>query len=308
VRRGALSLLLVCLAVAGCGGQHTFKQPPTTSKPSEAHTLTALSARCPAGRSQMGCSIPTASASNRTIATAGGPAIFPDVSAYQGTVDWPAVKAWQKAHGWKTQGAIFKLGEYQLDPYASHNAAALRAAGMAGFGYVFVRPGVSASTIIAWARSARIKVLVLDEEVPGIQGTAGRVTPALRAAGLTVLDYHSAGNVEDSTAEGLPCWVAAYGPSSPPACTTGHRIAWQYTPNGRIPGIRGDVDLSFNYGLLNVAHKKPKPKPKPAVCWGRHSHPGSKACKPIRRRYTTDLKTSRRWASRAHSLRKEHTR
>lgn len=219
-------------------------------------------ASCPVGRSQMGCSVPHPL---KGVSTVPAGEIVPDVSSYQGAVDWPEVAAWQKRHGWTVTGGIFKLGENVLDPYALQNAHGLKAAGMAEIGYVFVRPGLQASTVIGWARQAGIKVVVLDEEVPGIQGTAGRVTPALKAAGLTVVDYHSAGENFDTTAQGLDCWVADYGPSTPPACSTGPRVAWQFTAYGSMPGVSGIVDESISYGLLRLA----APKPQTPECFGR---------------------------------------
>lgn len=220
---------------------------------------------CPAGHSQMGCSLP---APIKGVSTPPRGEIIPDVSSYQRTVNWAAVKAWQLQHGWKVTGGIFKLGENVLDPYAIQNAAGLHANGMAAIGYVFVRPGLQASTVAAWARAAGIKVVVLDEEVPGIQGTAARIVPELKAAGLTVIDYHSLSNIYDTTAAGEPCWVAAYGlpPSPRPVCTTGATKGWQFTDLGSVPGVTGLVDESVSYGLLKIAAAPKPPKP---VCFGR---------------------------------------
>ena len=233
--------------------------------------------RCPIGHSQMGCSLPPVL---KGISAPPKGEIIPDVSSYQRTVNWPEVKTWQLAHGWTVPGGIFKLGENVLDPYALQNASGLHAADMAAVGYVFVRPGVQASTIIGWARAAGIKVVVLDEEVTGIQGTSARVTPALKAAGLTVLDYHSAEENFDTTAQGLPCWVAAYGPLTPPACSTGVRVAWQWTQMGSIPGVSDTVDLSVSYGLLKLA----APAPVRTICFGKGAQ-GSSKCAVIVGRY-----------------------
>lgn len=225
----------------------------------------ATAASCPVGKSQMGCSLPP------VFKGISGPPkgeIIPDVSNNNGPVNWAAVAAWQRSNGWKTTGAIFKVGEYTLDTQALANAAGMRAAGMVSIGYVFVRPGVQASLIIEWAKATGIKVVVLDEEVPGIDGTAARVTRTLEAAGYTVVVYHSQLNVIDFSAQGLPCWTADYGPSSRPDCTTGKTVAWQWTDEGLIPGISGFVDESITYGLLKLAapvvKPVPKPKPKPA--------------------------------------------
>lgn len=262
------AMVLVALALA-------FGVAALSSGPATASGST----RCPIGHSQMGCSLPPVL---KGVSTPPRGEIFPDVSSYQGAVDWRAVKLWQTSHGWKVTGGIFKLGENVIDPYAIQNARGLRAAGMVAIGYVFVRPGLEASRIIGWTRETAIKVVVLDEEVPGIQGTAGRVVPALKAAGLTpVVDYHSAQENFDRTAQGLDCWVADYGPSTPPACATGPRVAWQFTSLGSVPGISGIVDESVSYGLLKRAAPR---KPQRTICFGPHAH-GSATCARVIGRY-----------------------
>lgn len=250
---------------------------------------TAGAASCPPGHSQMGCSLP------RVVKGISAPPkgeIVPDVSSYQRTVNWPDIKAWQLQHGWKLTGGIFKLGEYVLDPYALQNAEGLRAAGMLAVGYVFVRPGLEAATVIGWTRDAGIKVLVLDEEVSGIEGTAARITPDLKVAGLTVVDYHAQGNVLDSSADGMLCWTADLGPSIRPDCTTGPTVGWQFSWYGSIPGIDGQVDESISYGLLKLAEPPAK-----TVCFGSGATPRSAKCKPIERHYDWLIARHRFWQS-----------
>ena len=256
------------------------------------------SASCPAGHSTMGCSLPPVL---KGISTPPSGEIVPDVSSYQGAVNWPAVARWQKSHGWKVTGGIFKLGETALDPYALQNARGLRAAGMVAIGYVFVRPGLEASTVIGWAKSAGIKVVVLDEEISGIAGTARRIAPALKAAGLTVIDYHSQGNVEDATAQGLPCWDADYGPRFPPVCTTGQTIAWQFTDLGVIPGISGQVDESISYGILKLA------LPPRLICFGPHATPKAARCAPVLKHYRALVTAEKRAERQAVALRKRYS-
>jgi hypothetical protein len=266
-----------------------------------APALASASPACPPGHSQMGCSLPPVV---KGISTPPKGEIVPDVSSYQQTVNWTAVKAWQLSLGWKLTGGIFKLGENVIDPYALQNARGLRAAGMEAVAYVFVRPGVQASTVIGWARAAGVKVLVLDEEVLGIQGTAARIAPALKAAGLTVVDYHSQGNVLDATARGLPCWVADYGPRFPPVCSTCQTIAWQFTDLGRIPGISGTVDESVSYGLLKLAVP---PKPPRLICFGRHATPRAARCAPVLKRYRELVTQAKSLQAQATALQRKYS-
>lgn len=217
---------------------------------------TTLQVSCPPGTSYMGCSQPQNPKLTQPFTPKGQ--LVPDVSDNNGLVNWTLVKRWEVQHGWKTQGGIFKLGEYSLDSFAVSNSTQLHKLGMVAVGYDFVRPSVSPSTVVSWARRTGVRAVVLDEEVPGIQGSASRLIPALKAAGIqAVIDYHSADNVFDSSARGLPCWVAAY-QSIEPSCSTGKIVAWQYTDRGSIPGVNGHVDLSVSYGLLQLG-LAPKP-------------------------------------------------
>lgn len=208
---------------------------------------------------------------------------YADVSDWQGHPSWGSVAAWQRSRGWSPY-TIYKMGEYSLDPDALYNAQQTRANGVRAAGYWFIRPvGCSReSANIKWAAAyLGLKVVVLDEEVPGIAGYAECLTPTLKAAGLVVAIYSSPGSwgsIGGSSA-GLPVWVAAYGPSNPPClftCNVGGSgqsiLAWQFTDGVygtvvNIPGIgRGDVSVSYGIDRLGAApapQPKPKPKPKP---------------------------------------------
>lgn len=215
----------------------------------------ASGAICPVGRSYMGCSLPPTKPFALAPNPQGRPEV-PDVSDNNGLVNWSKVKRWQVAHRWAPAG-IFKMGETVEDLDAAVNAQQLHALGMAAVGYVFVRPGLQTSTVIGWAKALKVDVVVLDEEVAGIQGIAAELVPSLEAAGLTVVDYHSQENVLDTTAQGLPCWTADYGPSRPPTCTTGKTVAWQMMDTATVPGINGPSDLSQTLGLIGIAQRAP---------------------------------------------------
>jgi GH25 family lysozyme M1 (1,4-beta-N-acetylmuramidase) len=264
--RRLFAILVVALLVAVCGAA-------------------SADAACPARAAQMGCSSqPNPGARTVLPTSSSGPSgeWIPDVSSYQLTVNWAAVKGWEISRGAKLTGGIFKLGEYVPDPHALQNATDLHRDGMIAIGYWFIRPispYEEAGKILAEAAALHIHVIVLDEEVAGIQGYAKVIAPILQKAGYKVVDYHSSENVLDTSADGLPCWVAAYGPSRPPACTTGKRVAWQWTDAGSVPGVTtGSVDLSVSYGLLKLAEPA---KPPRLVCFGKGATPSSIRCKPI---------------------------
>lgn len=279
MKRLSLSAVVAAcvLALAGCGG--TSHQSTTASS----STSSATASRCPVDQSFMGCAsgvsprftgVPPVGGKLGLIA---GPR-FPDVSSWQGHPNWAAAKP-------SIVGAVAKLGEGTFtDPDATYNIAAFRHLGIPFAGYWFVRPSGCAAEGSALKREALalgVKRVVLDEEVSGIGGYAACLNPYARAAtGQSALVYRSAGNDEDSSASPLGCWVAAYGPSSPPSCFGRSPLAWQYASppyeSVYIPGL-GYGDVSISYGFFS----SPKPKPTKLVCFGKRATPKAVRCKPI---------------------------
>lgn len=273
MRRLRLAVAVATLAsvVTACGGGGvrtvTTTQTQTQTAPVPALKQPAPVA-CPTGRSFMGCSAANASTRPRLmLALAPRGAKIVDVSSYQGHPDWAAARA-------SIGGAIAKIGEGigYLDPDAAFNVAAFKRLHIPWAVYWFERPVGCVAEAKATAARVRalggVKLVVLDEEVSGLQGYAACEQRYLTATGAKVAVYRSSGNNYDSSAPSDPCWVAAYGPSSPPACSGRVRRAWQFT-DGRygfptyIPGV-GTGDVSINYGLLaSLAKPKPKPQPKP---------------------------------------------
>lgn len=191
---------------------------------------------------------------------------FPDVSNYQGHPNWTAAKAWG------LKGAVFKIGESSnyVDVDASYNNSELRRLGIPRAGYWFDRPGSCSSEgqkLEGEAKALGLKLVIIDQEVPGLSGHASCLNPYVRAAtGHDEAIYRSAGNNFDSTQPSATCWVAAYGPSQTPGCSGRAIKAWQMT-DGRygypvyIPGV-GTGDVSIDFGLIGMM-SGPKPKPKP---------------------------------------------
>lgn len=228
-----------------------------------------VAAACPAGRSFMGCAAPKPSSGGLKVGRPPAGCKFPDVSSYQGHPNWASVRSWQLA-AHCTPGAVFKLGEYVIDPDAGYNAGSLHRLGMAAVGYWFVRRtgcAHEAGQIAAVARQLGLHVVVLDMEVPEAAGYAPCLSAPLKHAGLAVVIYTGPGTWPGGSSAGLPVWVADYGPSSAPSMFGERPIAWQET-DGRygypvyVPGI-GSGDVSVDYGLLKLAAPKP-PKPRPS--------------------------------------------
>ena len=186
-----------------------------------------------------------------------------DVSVYQGTIDWNAVKA----SGQKFAIARVSDGFY-LDTTFQRNWAAIKAAGLIRGAYQFFEPGAApidqANLVIA--RVGRLGAgdlpVMLDVEVTGGRSPAAitdsihRWVDAIRAGtGKTPFIYTGAyfwdGSVGSYDFSSLPLDVAWYGTNCP-----GTPNAWgrwtmhQYSSTGRVPGIAGNVDMNVFNGSL----------------------------------------------------------
>lgn len=232
----------------------------------------------------MGCALQTEKGLKALPVTAQPQgALFPDVSSYQGAVNWPAVRAWQRAHGWRP-AAIFKMGEYVLDPYASRNASQLRALGFWRAGYWFLRnTGCSheLAQIVAAAHAFGLKVVVLDSEVPEARGYVACLSGALRSHGLIVVVYTGPGTWPGGSNAGDPTWGAAYGPNRPCLPWGCQLVSWQFTDgvygSPVYVGGLGRVDVSVNLGIENLgAH------PTKLVCFGAHAKVHNATCRRVR--------------------------
>lgn len=262
------ALAAVATLLAACSPNGAPKAPASAPAAAAPPSQVATPPSACTGRfDYMGCSFGTAGAIPRlSFGTApGGGAIFPDVSNWQGHPDWAAAKG-------HIAGAAYKLGEYVLDVDAAYNASETKRLGIPSIAYWFVEPyscSLEASRIAADAKQVGATRVVLDEEVTGLSGYAACITADLASTNATVkiaAVYRSSGNDFDDSAASLPCWVAAYGPSSTPTCSSRHVVAFQFT-DGKfgfptfIPGLPlGDV--SIDLGLL----APPRPPKPPLVC------------------------------------------
>lgn len=279
MRRVSLTLLAM-LVLAGCGGSSTTTVTTSTARMDDGSSAVGFAQASPAqvagqcphqnpngtDGGSMGCSIPPPQPGARLLhASAPRGSLFPDVSSWQGTVNWAAVIAWERAHGYKP-AAIFKMGEYVVDPFAYRNAVVLGQLHAFRAGYWFVRNTGCAhegAQIVAEARQLAIAVVELDVEVPEARGYDACLTPIVRRAGFIVNTYTSPGSWPGGAA-GNATWIAAFGPAFAPGSPWGGKvIAWQFT-DGRfgpvvpIPGI-GTDDVNVDYGLLEQGAPPPDP-------------------------------------------------
>ena len=188
-----------------------------------------------------------------------------DVSYYQGSIDWGAVKRSGRAF------AVARIsdGSYQDVNFAA-NWSGMKAAGLVRGAYEFFRPGQDA---LAQADNVVAKVGVLgDGDLPvtlDVEATDGQSAATIAAKIHTWMTRVTAGtgrtpiiytgkyfwndNVVSADFAGNPLWIAAYGPPCPDTPTAwGARPwkIWQYSSSGSVPGISGNVDLDHFNGTL----------------------------------------------------------
>ena len=189
-----------------------------------------------------------------------------DVSYYQGTINWSAVKAAGK------QFALIRVsdGTGFKDPQFLNNWRNAKAAGLTVGAYQFFRPGQDVTAqadlivnqLISVGFGAGDIPPVIDVEVKDGVSNANiiaRVNSWLqrvrsRTGRLPVL-YTSPGfwsGLGNPTPSPLPYlwdahWTSAC-PSLPPAW--GRLRFWQYSSTGRVSGISGNVDLDVYNGTL----------------------------------------------------------
>jgi len=191
-----------------------------------------------------------------------------DISHWQGTIDWTRVAAAGKRF------AFMKASEDTdyVDPTYTTNRAQAKANGLHVGAYHFARPGTAAGDAVAEAdhfvdtaapaSGELIPVLDLESHggltvtalQAGVKAFLGRVydRTGIRAAIYVSPSFwsNSMGNTGWFAANGYPTlWIAHWNPAAGvptlPASNWGGQgwTFWQYTSEGTVPGISGDVDL-----------------------------------------------------------------
>lgn len=193
-----------------------------------------------------------------------------DVSAWQGTIDWQAVK------NSGVEGAIIRIAygwDNGFDNQALRNISECRRLGIPFGVYLYSyaydantgaaegsslvnllqKAGVSSSDLGYPVYYDLEKWTWAGREVPNNPGTYNGIVNAwyskLRSAGYTnlaVYSYTSYLNKElnSSNIHSKTRWVAQYGSSMEYTAFPTNDRGWQYTSKGRVNGISGTVDLS----------------------------------------------------------------
>lgn len=211
-----------------------------------------------------------------------------DVSSYQGNIDWKRVKA----SG--VQGAILKIIRKELTPDKQFEAnwegckkVDLPIIGIYNYSYATTvnKAKTDAQKVIEILSGRKAKVW-LDVEDASQQGLGTELVKVIKSyqkqietAGLefgiyTGLSFYNK-NLKPYVKE-LPYnfWIARYPSGNVMELSTNPSVnkkpilagtleGWQYSSQGRVPGIRGNVDLNLWYGDLSINNPNKEKIPYP---------------------------------------------
>lgn len=185
-----------------------------------------------------------------------------DVSRWQGSIDWDAVKRSGKIDGVMLRVLGSKGGKPYLDPYFARNYAECARLGIPVGGYYYtcaVTPRQTEEELAALKTALRGKTfqlpLAIDVEDPRLRSLAPAKLSALVAEAAAQLEawglyamVYTYTNFADTALDmaalaAYDLWIADYRGKRP---TRRHGM-WQYTSSGKIPGVSGPVDLSHAY-------------------------------------------------------------
>ena len=185
-----------------------------------------------------------------------------DVSRWQGSIDWDAVKRSGKIDGVMLRVLGSKGGKPYLDPYFARNYAECARLGLPVGGYYYTCAVTQRQTeeeLAALKTALRGKTfqlpLAIDVEDPRLRSLAPAKLSALVAEAAAQLEawglyamVYTYTNFADTALDmaalaAYDLWIADYRGKRP---SRKHGI-WQYTSEGTVPGITGDVDLNHAY-------------------------------------------------------------
>lgn len=185
-----------------------------------------------------------------------------DVSRWQGSIDWDAVKRSGKIDGVMLRVLGSKGGKPYLDPYFARNYAECARLGLPVGGYYYTCAVTQRQTeeeLAALKTALRGKTfqlpLAIDVEDPRLRSLAPAKLSALVAEAAAQLEawglyamVYTYTNFADTALDmaalaAYDLWIADYRGKRP---ARKHGM-WQYTSSGKIPGIATGVDLSVAY-------------------------------------------------------------
>lgn len=185
-----------------------------------------------------------------------------DVSRWQGSIDWDAVKRSGKIDGVMLRVLGSKGGKPYLDPYFARNYAECARLGLPVGGYCYTCAVTQRQTeeeLAALKTALRGKTfqlpLAIDVEDPRLRSLAPAKLSALVAEAAAQLEawglyamVYTYTNFADTALDmaalaAYDLWIADYRGKRP---ARKHGM-WQYTSSGKIPGVSGPIDLSHAY-------------------------------------------------------------
>jgi GH25 family lysozyme M1 (1,4-beta-N-acetylmuramidase) len=233
----------------------------------------------------------------------------PDLSEWQGSVDWQAL-----IHGGHPVAIIRAHNGSRADHDFQHNreqahAHGIRALGLYAYLIAGVDPAHQAAEFVATVGTLRAgEWPILDYEAGGLHSTEihawiSHVSQALHGSAPWLYAgeyiYRTQHLDQVSGVPAIRTWIAAYGSHEP---VEGHTL-WQYSSHGHVPGVTGNVDLSVFHGTADqlvamvhgptpapppVHHPKPGPTAHPSHPYPHGIHPGGTS--PSARSLQTALK------------------
>ena len=185
-----------------------------------------------------------------------------DVSRWQGSIDWDAVKRSGKIDGVMLRVLGSKGGKPYIDPFFARNYAECARLGLPVGGYYYTCAVMQRQTeeeLAALKTALRGKTfqlpLAIDVEDPRLRSLAPAKLSALVAEAAAQLEawglyamVYTYTNFADTALDmaalaAYDLWIADYRGKRP---ARKHGM-WQYTSSGKIPGVSGPIDLSHAY-------------------------------------------------------------
>lgn len=229
-----------------------------------------------------------------------------DVSQWQGDIDFEQVAA----SGISMVYIRSSLGGGFIDPYFEQNYQRARAAGLQIGFYHYV----TARTASQAQYQARFFVqtiqgkdfdcrLAMDfEDLTNLSAAEANeiglafIQELEKASGKKAVVYsnaYNAGAMFSGALTNYPLWIAEYGVSQPSSAVNWSSWAgWQYTDQGRVPGISGyvDRDVFTDSMLLKTSGQvKPIPQPSPSSGMIAYQVKAGDTLRAIARRYHTSV-------------------